>query len=62
MNDEARELLITYGKSHKPVSRDSVGRWIKNELTNASVDTTVFNSDSCRSASVCKAKVNSVPT
>ena len=26
VNDEVRELLITYGKPHKPVSRDSVGR------------------------------------
>ena len=39
VNDEVRELLITYGKPHKPVSRDSAGRWIKNELTNAGVYT-----------------------
>ena len=62
VNDEVRELLIRYGKSHKPVSSESVGRWIKNELTNAGVDTTVFKPHSCRSASVNKAKVNGVPT
>ena len=62
MHDEVRELLITYGKPHKPVSRDSVGRWIINELTNAGVDTTVFKPHSCRSASVSKGKVNGVPT
>ena len=62
VHDEVRELLITYGKPHKPVSRDSVGRWIINELTNAGVDTTVFKPRSCRSASANKAKVNGVPT
>ena len=62
VNDEVRELLITYGKPHKPVSRDSVARWIKNGLRNASVDTTVFKPHSCRSASVSKEKVNGVPT
>ena len=62
VNDEVRELLIRYGKSHKPVSSESVGRWIKNELTNAGVDTTVFKQHTCRSASVSKAKVNGVPT
>ena len=61
MNDEVRELLITYEKPHKPVSRDSVGRWIKNELTNSGVGTTVFKPHSCRSASVSNAKVNGVP-
>ena len=62
VNEEVRELLITYGKPHKLVSRDSVGRWIKNELTNAGVDTTIFTPHSCRSASVRKTKVNGVPT
>ena len=62
VNDEVRELLIRYGKSHKPVSSKSVGRWIKDELTNAGVDTAVFKPHSCRSASVNKAKVNGVPT
>ena len=61
VNDEVRELLIRYGKSHKPVSSKSVGRWIKDELTNAGVDTAVFKPHSCRSASVNKAKVNGVP-
>ena len=62
MNEEVRELLITYGKPHKPVSRDSVRNWIKNELTSAGVDTTIFKPHSCRSASLSKAKVNGVPT
>ena len=62
VNDEVRELLIMYGKPHKSVSRDLVGRWIKNELTHASVDKTVFKPHSCRSASVSKAKLNGVLT
>ena len=60
VNDEVTELLITFGKPHKPVSRDSVGRCIKNELTNAGVDTTVFKPHSCRSPSESKAKVDNV--
>ena len=55
-----KELLITYGKPHKPVSRNSVGRWIKNELMNLGVDTTVLMPHSCRSLSVSKAKVNGI--
>ena len=47
VNEEVRELLITYGKPHEPVSRDSVVGWFKNELTNAGVDTTVFKPHSC---------------
>ena len=35
---------------------------IKNEFTNPGVDTTVFQPHICRSSSVSKAKVNSVPT
>ena len=62
VNDEVRELLIRYGKSHKPVSSESVGRWIKNELTNAGVDTTVFRPHSYGLASVSKAKVTCVLT
>ena len=62
VNEEVKELLITYEKPHKTVSRDSVRRWIKNKLTSAGVDTTVFRLHSFRSASVSKAKVNGVPT
>ena len=62
MNGEVREWMITYGKPHKPVSRDSVGSRIKNELANVGVDTTVFKPHSCRSASVSKAKVNGFAT
>ena len=42
VNEEVRELLITYGKSYKIISWDPVGRWIKNKLTSTGVDTTVF--------------------
>ena len=62
VNNKVRELLITYGKPHKPVSSGSVGRWIKNELTNAGVDTTVFRPHSYGLASVSKAKVTCVLT
>ena len=29
VNDKVRESLITHGKPQKPISRDSVGKWIK---------------------------------
>ena len=54
-------MLITYGKPRKPVSRNSVGRRIKNELTIVSVDATFFMPHSCRSASVSKTKANGIP-
>ena len=51
-----RDLIIRYVKPHKPVSSETISRWIKDELSKAGVDTSVFKAHSCRSASSSKAR------
>ena len=33
LRQEVKEILIDYGKPHKPVTSDTDSRWIKDELT-----------------------------
>ena len=53
---DIRDLIISYGKPHKPVSSETKSRWIKDELSKAGVDTSVFKAHSSRSASSSKAR------
>ena len=47
---------LKFGKPHQPVSHDTNSKWIKNQLTHAGVDTSVFKAHSCRSACFSKEK------
>ena len=58
VNDDVKELVISYGKQHQPAGSDTLSRWIKDELKLSGIDTKVFTAHSCRSASVSKTKVN----
>ena len=58
VNNDVKELLISYGKLYRPVGSDTMSRWIKEELKLSGVDIKVFAAHSCRSASVSKAKAN----
>ena len=60
VGEEIKDLIISFGKPHKPVSHETISRWIKSELTDAGVDISVFKAHSCRSASSSKAKDNAV--
>ena len=53
---DIRDLIISYGKPHKPVLSETISRWIKDELSKAGVNTSVFKVHSCRSASSSKAR------
>ena len=55
-----KELLVSYIKPYKPVSTDTIARWIKTVLQRAGVDTNIFSAHSVRAASTSKAKQNSV--
>ncbi len=44
-------LLISYIRPHKPVSKDTLARWIKNVITKAGVDVSTFSAHSTRAAS-----------
>ncbi|KAH9634343.1 hypothetical protein HF086_011603 [Spodoptera exigua] len=49
-------LFLSLKKPHKPVSASTVGRWIKNTLSDCGIDTRVFSGHSTRHASTSKAK------
>ena len=58
VNDDVKELVISYGKPHRPVGSDTLSKWINDELKLSGIDTNVFATHSCSSASVSKTKVN----
>ena len=43
-------LFITASKPHRPVSKDTLARWIKSVQHDAGIDMTVFTPNSTRSA------------
>ena len=54
--------LVAVVKPHKPVSPTTVGRWIKEALKLAGIDTAIFKAHSTRSASTSKAAMAGIPT
>jgi len=54
-------LFISYQAPHKPVSRDTVKRWIKTLMKMAGVDVTTFTAHSTRAASTSGALKSGVP-
>ena len=56
VGEKIKDLIISFGKPHNPVSHNTVSRWIKSQLIDAGVDTFVFKACSCRLASSSKAK------
>ena len=49
-NDE-KQLLISCIKPHKAVSRDTISQWIKQFMTAARIDTSVYKSHTTRATS-----------
>ena len=45
------KLLISFRKTHRPVSKDTVARWVKSTLANAGINVTSFATHSMRAAS-----------
>ena len=54
LSDSPDELIVTYGKSYHPASKDTLARWIKDLLSSNGIDTSIFKPHSCRSASTSK--------
>ena len=61
LRGQETKLFISYIKPHHRVSRNTISRWIRETMTNAGVDTSIFKPHSTRSATASKAKVASVP-
>jgi len=58
--NEPSPLLISFRKPHKPVTPASIGRWIKELLGKAGINTEIFKGHSSRAASSSAAKVQGV--
>ena len=56
LRGEETQLLISFVKPHKAVSKDTIGRWVKCVLANAGINTNQFGAHSTRSASTSAAK------
>ena len=55
------KLFISFVKPHKPVSKDTVARWIKCTMQKSGIDISVFKPHSTRSASTSKAAAKQIP-
>lgn len=54
-------LLISYVKPYKPVTRDTIRRWITTIMARAGIDTSKFGAHSVRAACTSKAMTKAVP-
>ena len=50
------ELFLSYQQPHKPVTKDTIARWVKVTLKNSGIDTSKFSAHSCRSAATSATK------
>ncbi|KAL9976890.1 hypothetical protein ACROYT_G014231 [Oculina patagonica] len=51
---------LSFTKPFKPVSRDTVSRWIRNVMEKAGIDTKIFSAHSTRAAATSAANANNV--
>ena len=58
LREDHSQLLISYVKPFKPVSKDTISRWVKQVLESAGIDINKYSAHSSRAASTssCKAK------
>ena len=58
LREDHSQLLISYVKPFKPVSKDTISRWVKQVLESAGININKYSAHSSRAASTssCKAK------
>ena len=57
----ASQLFISFQKPYKPVTRQTISRWVNTLMTDAGLDTTRFHPHSTRAASTSKAHKKATP-
>lgn len=57
----ACKLFVSYIKPHKPVSTDTLARWIKHVMMDSGIDTSIFKAHSVRGATTSDAYAKGVP-
>lgn len=50
LRHDHHKLLVSYQKPHRPVSKDTISRWLKMGLKLAGIDTSTFSAHSTRAA------------
>lgn len=60
-HQENGQLLLSFIKPHKPVTRDTVARWIRTMLTLSGIDSSQYSAGSVRPAAASKAKAMALP-
>lgn len=60
-SQKVNKLLLSFQKPFKPISKDTLARWIKTVLAMAGIDTEVFTAHSTRAASTSAASHAGVP-
>lgn len=58
---ETTNLLVSWVKPHKRVSRNTISRWIKTVLKQSGIDTNIYKPHTTRSASTSAAKLADIP-
>ena len=61
MRGSCSQLLLCHAKPNGPASKDTISRWLKQVMTDAGIDTSIFKPHSTRSAATSAAKVADVP-
>lgn len=60
IRNDSSNLFLTYKRPHKPVTSQTISRWIKNMLAESGVDVTKFSAHSTRHASTSAARASGV--
>ena len=60
--EQQEQLLLSHCKPHGPVVTCTVSRWLKELMSQAGIDTTVFKGHSVRGAATSKAKALGLST
>ena len=61
LRGDAPQLFVSYFKPFKPVSRDTISRWVKTVLQKSGIDVNFFKPHSTRAAATSKAFLKSIP-
>lgn len=61
LRGQETQLLISFNKPYKGVSKDTIARWAKTALAKDGIETTIFSAHSTRAASVSAAKNKGAP-
>ena len=56
----AQQLFVSYSKPFKPVSRETISRWVKTVMEKSGIDVNLFKPHSTRVAATSKAFIKSV--